>query len=280
MNLNSLFSKTQIEGICINCNNKTYSRKIDSGKFEGMFWKTPTEHCTICIAKSLKEDEEKNKKERESLVNYRQKNYRAIAIKQGMPVRFDDVKISDFNKQQSDVLLEVFTGMRRKKQYIIYGASGIGKSRAAAYVFNVLIYEAILVSETRFSWVNFSDLLLELQKFEEAEYNILREKCFYPKHFVMEFGDTQTEGIKSKGVVSNYARKIFQSIIDYRWKMKLPALYVTAFGGFQSLHKDLLVHFDYATVGRMLEDCQLIKWGKSNKDFRLQKAKQRSIWEV
>ncbi len=280
MNLTSLFSKTQVEGICVNCENKTYSREITIGKFKGMFWKTPTEHCTICISKLDKEETEKKKKEKESLKNYRRNNYSLIAKKRGMPPRFTDVSSNDFNKEQLDILLEVSSGIRQKKQYIIYGASGKGKSRAAAYVFNLLIYEAYLVSETRFSWVNFSDLLLELQRFEEAEYNILREKCFYPSHFIMEFGDTQTEGIKGKGIVSNYAKKVFQSIIDYRWKQKMPALYVTAFGGFQSLHKDLLVHFDYATVGRILEDCQLIKWGKSNKDFRLQKAKQRSIWEA
>ena len=64
MNLSLLFSKTRIEGICADCNNKTYSREITVGKFKGMFWKTPTEYCTICTAKSDKEETEKKKKVR------------------------------------------------------------------------------------------------------------------------------------------------------------------------------------------------------------------------
>lgn len=260
-------------GKCETCGGKTCSMKIEEGEFSGRYFKHAPVLCDKCFSNI-------EIREKESLKKYREKNFMYIAHKQGMPKRFLEVSSNDFNKKQLDFLMEISNGMRKNKQYLIYGSAGKGKSRAAAFVFCHLIHQATTVDEREFSWVNFSDLLLDLQRWEDSEYSILKEKCFSPKHFVLEFGDTQSEGTKSSGFFSEYSKKIFQLIVDHRWKNRLPVLYVTAFGKKSNVNQELLLRFDQSTVGRLLEDTQKLHWGVDSKDFRLVKSGQRSLWEV
>ncbi len=212
-----------------------------------------------------------------------------IAIDCGMPIRFSVANKNNFTenrlliiKRISDILIDT-----KNENYftLIYGKTGVGKSYLASYIFMSLIFK---YPKYKYSWISLLNLNEKIKATfsndynnslnEGSENNIIWKYCYRPNLLVFEFGDIQAEGNVYGGNKSPFVTQLFHRVIDYRWQRRMKTLFITPLGGNQELHKQLIKHYDEPTVGRLLEDCQLIKM--SGIDNRLKKAKQRSIWEI
>jgi DNA replication protein DnaC len=214
-----------------------------------------------------------------------------IALECGMPVRFINASSKDFSQQKAETAKRIVDDFVTKhpKQYfyLIFGGTGIGKSRLAALVFMSCIYKSERQDSFLFSWISLVTLYekikstwnkesLSLEK-EKDEIEVLNKYCYWPNILIFEFGDIKAEGNIYGGGKSPYITNLFHRVIDYRWKKRKKTLFVTPLGAKQGLHQQLIKHYDDATIGRLFEDCQIIKM--TGEDLRIKKSLQRKIWE-
>jgi len=217
-----------------------------------------------------------------------------LAIECGMPKRFSDVSINDFDIKQREAIQDVFKLLMDKQNetyfFLIYGTTGIGKSRLAGCIFTFYIHSAEDKRKPWFKWINLIELnqkikatYSKIEHFTEEyweldEKQILDKYIKIPKLLVLEFGDIITEGNLFGGDKSPHISQLFHTIIDYRWKNRMKTIFVTPLSSKQGLHEQLAKHYNLPSVGRLLEDCQLIKM--SGVDKRIIKSQQRKIWDI
>lgn len=219
---------------------------------------------------------------------------RQIARECGLPNRFKNVSKKDFSDNillTAKRIIEYFEKPNPENYFfILYGNTGVGKSHLAAFIFMSLIFKTEIPDEypNYFSWRSLINIHEKVKRSfsktydmtvnEGDENTIISKYCYYPKFLVFEFGDIKSEGNIYGGDKSPFVTQLFHKIIDYRWQRRKKTLFVTPLGGNQDLHKQLVKHYDDASVGRILEDTQLIKM--TGHDRRIQKSSQRKIWEI
>jgi len=217
-----------------------------------------------------------------------------FAIQCGMPERFSDVGINDFDIKQQEAVQNTFKLLMDKQNetyfFLIYGTTGIGKSRLAGCIFTFCIHSAKDKRDIWFKWINLIELNQKIKStysklehfrednWESDEKQIIDKYIKIPRLLVLEFGDIKTEGNLYGGDKSPHISQLFHSIIDYRWKNRMKTIFVTPLASKQKLHEQLIKHYDASSIGRLLEDCQLIKMG--GEDRRISKSKQRKIWDI
>lgn len=212
-----------------------------------------------------------------------------IALKCGMPDRFINASSKDFSQQKAEtakLIVDDFTTKNPEQYfYLIYGGTGVGKSRLAALVFMSCIYKAKRQDDYRFSWLSLVTLYEKIKSTwnreslssEKDEIEVINRYCYIPNILIFEFGDIRAEGNIYGGGKSPYVTNLFHRVIDYRWKKRKKTLFVTPLGAKQGLHQQLNKHYDDATIGRLFEDCQIIKM--VGEDLRIKRSLQRKIWE-
>jgi len=217
-----------------------------------------------------------------------------FAIQCGMPKRFSNVSIDDFDIKQQEAIQNIFKLIVDKQNetyfFLIYGTTGIGKSRLAGCIFTFCIHGAKDKRDVWFKWINLIELNQKIKStYSKLEYftkeysesderQIINKYIKIPRLLVLEFGDIKTEGNLYGGDKSPHISQLFHSIIDYRWKNRMKTIFITPLASKQGLHEQLVKHYDPPSIGRLLEDCQLIKM--SGEDRRISKSKQRTIWDI
>lgn len=283
--MDRFFSDSPIINNCLECGEKTWWDKQEKG-----YPSFRRAYCKICRDKLDRQEQEKEKEKYEKKKILIHENIFNIAIKYGMPIKFNNVRSSDFDKNQKELLLKIYNDLNFKEpdslSYLLYGNTGVGKSHMAAYIFTSYIYRNWFLDFKKFviSWTSMNELLGEIKlSFEfdnkESESQILNKKCFLPKLLVFEFGDIDTEGNIYGGKQSAFTTQLFHKVIDYRWRHKKRTIFVTKLGKKQILSEQLLKHYDEASVGRLIQDCQLIF--VAGQDKRLFSPEfQKSLWRI
>lgn len=276
-----LMSDTPTQRTC-NCGRIITSYKLPNGKFSTIL--PPWCHaCMQTIEHNRQQEEQKVIQKRAEIVR---NNISSIAIKSGMPSVFANINKRQFTQLSVEFAKEILRDLQsnnyERRSFILYGDSGTGKSYFAAYLFCCYIYlnPYLDYNKNTISWMSLLDAITILRNSDFSHYKYLKPLCYDPILSVIEFGDTGKEGVLHGGAQSNFVANLLQTISDSRWKNKnSKTIWILKTpSATKDIYRYLIKRYDQATVGRILDNSQPIKFSGGNQ--RMINFYKRSIWEL
>lgn len=282
----SMYKKEPLICICQKCGAQCHHEKNN----KGYYLQLKLSYCNKCIDIIAKEEEAKKIKERETKKLLIQKQAHKIAITRGMPEVFFNVTQKDFDVKKTQIIIAILQDLCKSqpwlnKSYIFYGDTGVGKSHITAFIYISWIFNnwyRDFSNPKTCNWISLSDLSSKVKASMNKENDgeqIININALIPDFLVMEFGDIEKEGVLYGSKQSPFLSNLFQSIVDYRWKLRYKrTVWITRLGKKQELYNQLCKHYDPASIGRLLEQSQPIRM--SGKDKRKEAYLTKSLWDL